>query len=208
MTQKKLENILRNYIISSLKGNFAIMDGYIIKLPIQDIVVGYYFEKSSSANCIYIWWFTQPLYIPDDMLHLTFGNRIRTKNGSEMWDFSNTLIDGTIKILLPELETHKNLIDKLEMPRNFYDYYYENREKNIRIYEATTYTACWIGLLNMYEEIENCLRFIESNLSTSISWIKQISDNLNLLKKQMNHDDILVILKDWKNNTAAKLKLG
>jgi hypothetical protein len=207
MTKKKLESIIKKNILNLLVGNYILTDTYVIKSPIEDIVIGFCFERSSTDDGIYIWWFTQPLYIPDNTLHLTFGNRIRLPDKNELWNFGKNHIDNTVNILMEELLIHDKMINVLKVPSNFYEYYLETREKNIRIYEATIYTACWIGLSNVDEEIEVCLNFIQVNLNLSIPWIKKIFDNLSLLRIQKNQGERIAILNQWKNNTLSALKL-
>jgi hypothetical protein len=66
---KIIDNIIKNRILPALSGNYQINNNYVIKLSIKDILVGFFFERSSTEDFYYVWWFSLPLYIPNDILH-------------------------------------------------------------------------------------------------------------------------------------------
>jgi hypothetical protein len=207
MNKKKITDIL-NKILVGLEGNYKISNNCLIKSPIKDIIVGFCFENSSSENMMYIWWFAQPLFVPSDTMNLTFGNRINLGEGGQLWDFSQSKTENNIKILSREMQLIEiKEINTLETPLNFYHNYYKNKEKNLRIYEAIVISASWVDLPNMDNEIENCLLFVDKNLDKTIPWIKQVVENLNLLKEKKTKEDKHTLLDRWKNETIANLKL-
>ncbi|HET7118317.1 MAG TPA: hypothetical protein VFI29_17600 [Hanamia sp.] len=207
MKQKKLQVILGINIMNSLMHNYYFMNDFLIKQPIQDIVIGFCFERSSTKDERYVSWFTMPLYYPHKVIGLTFGNRIQLKDRGQIWDFSDTQIENTAKDLLPQLLLYEETINELEIPLNFYKAYHKKKQTNLRIYEAVTYTACWLELSTMHNEIESCIKFIENENDTSVPWIKKILDNMKLLQAQKSKKEILSLLKGWKADNLKELKL-
>jgi hypothetical protein len=203
----KLQVILEKDILNSLRNNYYFMDDFLIKQPIQDILIGFCFERSSTKNERYVSWFTMPLYYFQKVIGLTFGGRIQSKNRGQMWDFGDAQIANTIGELLPQLLLHEEKINELEMPLNFYNAYYKKKHTNLRIYEAVTYTACWLELPTMQNEIQSCIQFIETENDTSVPWIKKILDNMKLLQVQKSKEEILTLLKGWKTESLKELKL-
>jgi hypothetical protein len=207
MKQKKLQVILERNIMNSLMDNYYFMDDFLIKQPIQDILIGFCFERSSTKDEKYVSWFTMPLYYSHKVIGLTFGSRIQSKERGQVWDFSDALIDNTIEELLPQLLSHEEIINEREIPINFYNAYYKKKQTNLRIYEAVTYTACWLELPTMHNEIESCIKFIENENDTSVPWVKKILDNMKLLQVQKSKKEILSVLKGWKADNLKELKL-
>ncbi len=206
MTKNKLESIARRYIQPSL-GNYKLQDGFIIKLPIEDIIIGFCLERSSISDCGYVWWFSQPLYVPSDMLHLTFGGRIGFNDGDQLWNFTTEQINQTMDLLISKMKGGQERVSLVEKPSDFYNYYRSEQEKNLRIYEADTYTACWTMRPTMQTEIEDCINFILREQNTTIPWVQAILNDLRSIAKSKDNEQIFSELNKVKIDALKNLML-
>jgi hypothetical protein len=204
MTKNQLQKIVRKHILASLD-NYKLKNEYLVKMPIDDIVVGFCFERAYAENFGYVWWFSLPTFLPNNSLHLTFGDRIKLDSGNELWDFGPKEIGASTSKLIFFLRDFQQKLFELQNPVNFYNYFVSSKEKNIRIYEAIAYAACWNGHENMLEEVNGCLNFISENLDTSIPWIKQVYDDLIRINKLKSREKILELLNQWKVNSLAEI---
>lgn len=206
MTKKKLESIAKKYIIPSL-GNYKLHGEFIIKLPIKDIVTGFCLERSSVLDCGYAWWFSQPLYVPYDLLHLTFGGRIEFGDGGQLWNFTKEQIEQTMNLLTFKMKGLQKKLALVEEPIDFYNYFKGEKENNLRIYEAVTYSACWTMQPSMQRDIEECINFILKEQNLSIPWIKTVLDNLRSIEALKDNEQIFYSLNKLKIAALSKLKL-
>lgn len=146
----------------------------------------------------------QPLYIPVEIIHLTFGKRLEKSDRNQSWSDLDSL--DTVNIIRKSIEQNLPFIESLINPYSFCDYYINSNhpEENIRIYEAIVYTSIWIDLPNCKKEVQNFINYINENTDISIAWIQQIKDDMSNPLLSSTPKNILI---NNKENLIKILKL-
>jgi hypothetical protein len=194
MTSKEIEKFIKKNLIGQVGNDLKQKGAYILRYPVKDIVGGFCFERSASdKSSIYIWWFVQPLFIPGSMIYLTFGNRLEKSYRNQSWD--NLDSAETTEKIKEIIKKNMPLIESLLEPVSFYNYYRHSFE-NLRIYEALIYTSIWIKSPNWKQEIQNFIRYIDNNSDTGISWIRQMREEMMVIKVSANPQNVLVSNKE------------
>ena len=209
MNTQEIQKLLIKPAIKQLKGDFRIVKGtFLVKYPIEDIITGFCFERSSDKNDFYLWTFAQPLYQLDNIIYLSFGDRIKNKNRRESWSFMNTssFNKNTIEELISALQNNLGFVEKMRNPEKFF-LHYEDRLKTIsnwRSIETLVYTSFWLKKSNAKIDAVALVKYIEKNDDLSLDWVKQCRDSLQEL---VNCDDPIAILQKNKEQTIKNLKL-
>lgn len=201
MTRKQFETIAKRYLLPAL-GGYKWHNGFLIKQPVQDIAVGFCLERSGSdKGGGYVWWFAQPLYMPNDLLHLTYGGRIAMDDGGQLWNFTAGQVDRSVAALLPKLQAKKR--SALEDPQKFYDYYKGFKEQNPHIFSAVAYTSYRTNSPSAQKDVGDCIAFISAREDLSLPWVKKMLDELILLKEGTVAD----LLQNYSTRSRIVLKL-
>ena len=191
--------------ISTHFSGYIVQNRFFIKTPIDDVLYGYCFENSSKKNKNHIWSFVQPLYIRDNILHLTFGKRLKFKN-SEAWNIDEIVDDKySMDYLLNEMKKEEKEIARLSGPLEFYEFYKkeEHLEENLRVYEAVIYSSIWLSLPSAQKELNDCIEYIYQQEDLSIKWVKEVLDNM--LRLRNGFTNAKSILSEWKRETMSAL---
>ncbi len=209
MNTKEIQKNLIKPVINYLNGDFRTVKGnFLIKYPIEDIITGFCFERSSTKNNFYLWFFAQPLYLPSNYFYLSFGDRIKNKNKTESWSLVDTpnFSKNTIEELISELQSNLTFVEEMRSPNFFYSHYKEVSEsiKNWRLNETLVYTAFWLKKPEARTKAISLIKYIEKNDDLSIDWVKECRDSLQEL---VNSIDPIMILKKYKEQTIINLKL-
>jgi hypothetical protein len=128
MKKNKLQGIIKNQVIDSLSEKYILVGNFIVNVQVTELIAGFCFENSSSESSMYIWWFVQPLYVPSNIIHLTFGGRIKMPSQSQIWNFENKHFEETIVILKKELQLAEKSITHLGSPERFYEHYKKKQQ--------------------------------------------------------------------------------
>jgi len=204
MTKKDIGKFIKNEILIDDKYSLIQKGIFVLNFPIKDILSGFCFEQSFyNKSEIYFWWFVQPLYAPEKIIHLTFGKRL-LNNKSDSWNIINSKANvAELKITMGQ---NLSWINFLSEPVNFFDHYIkkEYAKENLRFYENLVYTLVWIMSPNAKKEIENCITYIEEKLDNSVVWISEIKENMVFLKSSSNPRKIL---EEWKHETVKSLEI-
>lgn len=185
MTNTEIKKIYNRYLSDKISSDFKLDKGVLYKSPVKDILIGFCFEKSSSEKeSLYVWSFAMPLYIEKEDLSLTFGHRLKNKKNQELWHLKNNPnIDKVIKDLLILMEEEiKNFFPKIEKPKDFFEYYKNEKVKNIRIKEALTYSAIYAEQKESKEILENFINELK-NEDLDIDWINGVLQNVTSIKE-------------------------
>jgi len=202
MTNKEIEKFIKKNLLGHLGLGFTQKGNYILISPVDDVLGGFCFEPSLiDRNSIYIWWLVQPLFIPENMIHLTFGGRIENSNYNQLWSDLNSL--KTIETIKDAINNKKPLIESLSELALFYEYFNKKDRQNLRIYEALIYTLIWMGSYNWEQEIKDFIRFVDK-FDVSIPWIKKLKEDMISLSLSKNPKQTL---EDNKKNLTALLNI-
>jgi len=206
MSSRSIESFIKTHLVEYLP-NFKQRKNYMIKSPLGSIAEGLCLEKSySKPNEVYLWLFVQPLYVPETLLHLTFGNRLVDRNKSQVWNLMKlSESEHAFNEMKLAIDLNIDLFDKLSNPVNFYSYYHESevKNKNLKIYEAVVYTSIYLSLTSAKLELNNCVQFIQTELDASVPWINEVLNKLVFLKN--NFQESGEILRSWEKETSKKI---
>jgi hypothetical protein len=207
MNDSEIKKIVKNSFRQILDQRFNLYKNILYKHPLNNILLGFCFEKSASnKEGVYVWVFVQPLYVNADYIVLSFGKRLKGKNG-EFWKLKDTL---NFEEMISELETSmQNEIDtflkEVNTPLKFYNYYTE-KSVNIRMVQAVVYSAIYSKHKDAESLLKNYITMIKQE-DLNYDWIK------NLLKEALclqNIIDSKSSIDDFFDNNinSTKINLG
>tara|TARA_R110002020_G_scaffold419049_1_gene628272 strand:+ start:439 stop:1071 length:633 start_codon:yes stop_codon:yes gene_type:complete len=188
MTNTDIKKIYNNYLAKVIPPDFELDKGILYKTPVNEILVGFCFEKSSSEKeSLYVWSFAMPLYIEKDNISLTFGQRLKDSKGNELWHLKNNQsIDKAIarlaSLMYDEIESFFPVV---ETPENFYRFYKDKGVKNIRINEALVYSAIYSKSNRAKEIMKDFIAELEEE-DLEIGWIKNVLLKAKELEKMID----------------------
>lgn len=210
MTNTEIKRIYDRYLSDEISSNFKLDKGVLYKNPVKDILVGFCFERSSSEKeSLYVWSFAMPLYIEKEDLSLTFGHRLRNKKNEELWHFKNNpKVDGVIKDLIALMQKEiKHFFPRVEKPNDFFEFYKNEKVKNIRIKEALTYSAVYAKRKESKELLEILTNELK-NEDLDIGWIRGVLQNVTDLKEFLKKDNnVNTLLNKNIELTKSNLKI-
>jgi hypothetical protein len=209
MDARETQKLLIKPVINHLNGDFRTVKGnFLIKYPIDDIITGFCFERSSDKNDFYLNTFSQPLYLLDKIICLSFGDRIKNTNGITSWNLigSPRFSANTIEELISALQNNLSFVEEMRNPEFFYSYYEKKygNSKNWRLIETLIYTAFWLKKPDAKLDAIDLIKYIETHDDLTIDWVKQCRDSLQEL---VNSADPIAILQKNKEQTIKNLKL-
>lgn len=208
MTNTEIKKIYDRYLSDEIPSDFKLDKGILYKSPVKDVLVGFCFERSSSEKeSLYVWSFAMPLYIEKEDLSLTFGHRLRNKKNQDLWHLKNNpSIDKVVKDLIALMEKEiENFFPKVEKPNDFFEYYRNEKVKNIRINEALTYSAIYSERKESKELLESFINELK-NEDLEIGWINSVLQNATNMKELLQSGDGVSTLFD-KNIELTKTHL-
>lgn len=217
MKSQLVRKISNKYILPYIP-EFKIKGHLLYHKDIQYLLSGFYFESSAfSSTSFTIEVFVQPLYIPDDTIVLTFGNRLgNIAKQREIWweynesseeDISNEVLSLMMNSGIPYLEERRTL----EKFSNHYKNLDPNANKHM--VEAICYA---LVLINDYQQAEKRLLSLERVLAQDIlkypgiSWIKDIQFRVQLILgylKNREYEGAKQQLSEWRELTLLNLGL-
>jgi len=208
MTKKEVEKFIKQFIIKEFNTNYKIVSSnFLLKYPIQDIVAGYCFERSSIDSGIYLNRFAQPLYLLDKYFNLTFGSRINNRYGNERWLIKDSSgVSQNVSELLNALKSNDTFVEEMQDPNILYAYVEKigNETGNIRFLEAQVYTAFWLNKPDAILQAQELITAINHDADMSIAWLQDV---VKLLRELIEADDPIAILNEYKTQTSHNLKL-
>lgn len=190
MTNTDIKKIYNSHLAKVIPPEFELDKGILYKTPVNDILVGFCFEKSSSEKeSLYVWSFAMPLYLEKDNISLTFGRRLKDSKGNELWRLKNSQsIDKSIaelaSLMYDEIES---FFPAVETPESFYQFYKDKEVKNIRINEALVYSAIYSKNNRSQELLKDFIAELEKE-DLEIGWIKNVLLKAKELEKTIDDD--------------------
>lgn len=209
MTNTDIKKIYNNYLAKVIPPDFELDKGILYKTPVNEILVGFCFEKSSSEKeSLYIWSFAMPLYIEKDIISLTFGQRLKDSKGNELWHLKNNqsidkAIAGLASLMYDEIES---FFPAVETPESFYRFYKDKEVKNIRIKEALVYSVIYSKNNRANELLKDFIAELEEE-DLEIGWIRNVLLRAKELEKIIDDEDKFKAYLS-KNISETKSNLG
>ncbi|MBN1971953.1 MAG: hypothetical protein JW870_21555 [Candidatus Delongbacteria bacterium] len=209
MNNSELKKIINKTISGNKHFGFIHFKNLIIREPIKEILQGFCFEKSPhDKNGFYLWVFVQPIFIENDNIVLTFGKRIKNKNGNEWWSINKENENYIIQNLNTVFENEGfNYLNQTGSLNKFFNYF-RDCQTNLRIMEAVSFTSFIIGNKDCYKENDTLINEIEENHDLGIKWKRDILDKLYLIKNINDDSKLKQIFLGWSYYTVKQLGLS
>ncbi|KAB1153395.1 hypothetical protein F7018_17170 [Tenacibaculum aiptasiae] len=210
MTNTEIKRIYKNHLKDVLPSGFILKGGILYNKDINELLVGFCFEKSGfHKDGVYVWSFVMPLYVEKEDLSLTFGKRMEIKKNGGVWRLKNNSdIDKTISELKSLMKKElKAFLSKIKTSEDFYDYFKNKKVKNIRIKEALVYSAIHSDNKKGKKLISEFIKELQKE-DLEIGWIKSILEAMVYLEKEYeNKNDLNVFFNKNIEQTKLNLKL-
>lgn len=210
MTNTDISRLYKNYLSKVIPLDFKLDKGILYKTSVNNILVGFCFERSSSEKeSLYVWSFAMPLYLMKEDLSLTFGQRLKRGKNEELWHFKNNpQIDKTLKSLTLLMQKEiKDFFPKVETPKDFFEFYKDSEVKNVRIKEALVYSGVYAKHPQSKELLKSFTEELE-NEDLTIQWIKDVLQNsLHLQEVLDKNGDVDTLLNQNIKMTKSHLKI-
>lgn len=214
MKNIELKRFLNKNVLPDLElsQELELKQNFLYKNDIEGkLLKGFCFEASQyNDNGFYLWAFVQPLYVPLDSIVLTFGHRIRLSQTKEWWGIdpkSKKMATVVKKLQAAIMQETKTFLDKVNSPDAFYHYYSNNKQTNVRTYEAVIYSSFYARNQEAFKEAESFLNILKETQDLTIPWIKQIEVNVDELIQLGSYDKIMLKLNGWQSETVKCLNL-
>lgn len=184
---------------------FVIEKRVLFKSPVDDFLRGMFFESSADADWFYLSVFFLPLFVPNDSVHGTFGNRIgRAANWRA--DNPNLLADLTAAIQ----NEAKPFLDDIATPAGVLNHLKRNVDcdrprVNSHVLEAYAYTLIKRG--DYSSGLESLTELGQLLQEDTIPWVIEQRNRAQLIEGKLlrSSEEALTQLELWKVETVGNL---
>ena len=196
---------MNKYLKKDLKGRFtqlSVHKDMLFFSPIDEILSGFYVEE--IKDYMYLWSFQQPLFIPQNHIHFTFGKRLRGRDGNAIFHLDSKNILRTIDEVCLAIDQHIKDVNELRETVRFYNYYRAGTSFNVR--SDIAFTACFLEL----EHCESCLADIVKELlieNRKTKWLDDLIKRVELLLSK-NREGKRILFQEWKTYSIKELGLA
>lgn len=175
--------------------------------PVPHILRAFFFESSaSSAEDFYVCGFFQPLYVPSEDVHFTFGQRLSNRVSFRLWNeavvehLPNAMQEyGRVLMNISDADQVVRALEPLTRPdkRSFV---------NPNCLEALAYSLL---LANRKTEAEEVIRKCLPTLAPEREWEQRIADRMSLIQAKVakSMQSAFEVLAGWERDTIHNLKL-
>ena len=176
-------------------------------LPIEDILRGVYFFASADADRFYLNEFFLPLFVPNDAVHSTFGERI---GNALNWRVSNPNLATDLTAAIQDVATpFLNNVSSLNGVLNYLNERIESGRPrvNSHLLEALAYTLIKCGdYSSALEALAEQKQRLEGD---TIPWVAAQYARTKLIEEKLlqSPEAALQQLDIWKAETIRNLKL-
>lgn len=170
----------------------------------NDIIIGFCLEKSGvQKDSLYIWSFSQPLYVLAEDINLSFGRRLR----KEAWQIKgNSNLDNDALLMIQLMRDELNgYLNQVNNPDKFYQCF-NDKCVNLRMLEAVVYSALKSNNNQSEDILSNYINILKQE-DLSINWISRLLENAEELMQSLSNSDSVKFLLD-KNIEITKNNLG
>jgi hypothetical protein len=206
---KMFEKFASRFIIPEWPG-FTVSGNLIYRIPVATIFKGFVFDSSGfSADVFNPTVFVQPLYVPQDYITLTLGQRLLGN-----WEFSPEVEEEALASRLLRSMTTEGmpLLDLLATPEKIA----KEAEKlngainSHSVRRVVAYSLVWIGEDNeALQRLDKLLLMLEEMGKGVQKWALHLHEEVSQLREALlrNPNEARTLLAMWTEQTRQKLKL-
>lgn len=217
MRTQIITRLCRRYFLSYFP-EFQSKGRILYNKDFHHLLRGFYFESSSfSTNLFTIEVFVQPLYIPDESISFTFGDRLGmiAKRRDIWWEYDETREKQISDEILPMLTSAG--VRYLDQRKSIEQFVAANEclvtRDNKYIQEAIGYGYILMNDTNKAMELLNHLYKMlstDTQKDPSITWVNEQKNRVRLILRHLEEQDnkgAEQLLQQWRNYSVAHLKL-
>lgn len=208
MKNNEIKKIYNLYLQGNIPEEYCLKGDLLYRIFDGNMLLGFVFARSGfNKNGFYLHKFVQPLYILDEDINLTFGDRI-IFNNDDFWEIDLEKDNSKLFIILAnEINLNiKSFLNKVNTPELFYNYY-KKKSKTLRWMEAVVLSSCHYLSDKRFELMDKYISVLEKE-DMSINWRRILLDQARLLQSNIsNEEELKNILLSWQTETKVNLKL-
>lgn len=217
MKVSEINRFIKKHLQTELS-SYQVHRDLICKIESDFFLKSYYFESRGNEEAdLAVWWFVQPLYLKDDDINLTFGDRLTHKEkvsffrsvNMAWWDARKEHLDTSFQSILQSiLNSGEKHLNSFKTPEDFYSKFKSTIKDNIRIYEGVAYTTILMDDKALQDKmLKGLIDFSFAKINRDTDWVDQIREDATMLLNAGTQERRLEILKGWANETLSHLKL-
>jgi hypothetical protein len=216
MRTKDVERLAKIYLLPHLPG-FIFHKKLLYISPIEQILRGVFFDSSAYERWTFvIEAFVQPLYIPEEHCHFTFGGRLGNLGGGaeNWWTIDETNEEQVMKDVLHALQSEAlPFLQSVKSPNDFAKKYErEARDPGIHYMEAVSYSLVIAGKYRKAMKILNRnLKALDKAVKSEYAapYMQEMADRTIIIKNALIEDPnrTIDILNGWREETLKNLGL-
>jgi hypothetical protein len=200
---KNISALVREYILPNFN-DFKYHKNMIFRVPVGDILSGFYFEK--IKNYTYVWIFFMPLFIPNKNIVFTFGQRLRNSSGKSMFHLDELNIHNTIENIIKVMNENLPLVYELIDTRKFYEYF-SKKDTNFNIHQDLVFTSCYLNQPDCNMDLLNLIHLIEKSDSKNLDWMQELLTRAKKLL-QIDKEQRSVVFSNWRLETINEIGIN
>jgi len=230
VTSTELKKLATRYLLPSLPG-FAMTGRLVFVLPVEHLLRAFYFESSAFSRtsfCVEV--FVQPLYLPLDHLAFMHGGRLGTIEGKRehWWEYEEsneaTIMEEVLALMQQEgrhvFERFKSLKDVpaflhvFERFKSLNDFVKNAITRKTNPHspyppEMVAYGAILIGNARLAHKMFDRLEKTLEDEQDRMDYEEEILRRSRMVREAFTKkpDSAVAILNEWREQTAANLKL-
>ena len=134
MKSSEIKKIIKEIIPQLNNSHWDIYKEALIIQPQNEILRGVYFSRSGlSKSQFELRYFAQPLYVPDDLIALSFGGNIKTPNNRQWWEYdSSKEISTQIAELINKFDL--DFFSRIRNAEDFYQYFKRSKKNDSEVF--------------------------------------------------------------------------
>lgn len=194
--KKTIKDKIKN-LVSELE-TFVFDGKKIYKIPVGDVLSGFYIEK--SGHNYYVWLYFQPLIVDSTNVTFTFSHRLKDPAGRSQF-FLDNFEDRDWEDFLSILKDKINLINLLQDTKTFYNYF-NKIEASFNIKVGLAFIAAYLYL----DDADTKLKSILLSLDLEIEWQRELNNKIEKILS-VPTDERHEIFMDWKLKNFDRFNL-
>jgi hypothetical protein len=199
MKKREIEKIIKKHILPHIEG-FEVQGDLLYVTPMNDLISGYCFENTGWDH-IYLWQFVQPLYIPEDGIFFSYGDRLRSKlTNYEAYELDQPNVKSSCDQIVELITENQNYIKQFRTAQDFYRHFRKNpshvNKYDIRLTQCYLKSGCYKWRLKRLIEFYEKEGLVQDH--ERIRYAKHLLDNIH------RSDEVFA---EWKAYTIKELRL-
>jgi hypothetical protein len=207
MKRPRLTKLINQYIKAEFPG-YRQSRNLFIKDPVEYVLRGYSFGSGFyGTDVLYVSYFYQPLYVPLEFAHVSFGDRVAEVDVTAESEAS------VMMEVLDAMKRAEHYVDRYPDPASLAHNKWRFGDGTERAQEVTAYSLVLAG---DYREAETSLEKLRAELLRDIpkfplaSWLPDMEARVGKLLDALRQDpeQAVALLNEWTEYTKRNLKLA